>query len=91
MDFEILPSLQKILKKLSKKDSLLYNAIRNKIEEILHCTDITTYKHLRKPLQTYQGIHITGSFVLLFKYNKQKDSVIFTDFDHIDRVYDKKG
>lgn len=89
MDYQILPSLRKILRKLSKKDPSLYKAIRNKVEEIINCSNIATYKNLKKPLQKYQRIHITGSFVLIFSYDKHNDKVTFADFDHIDRVYKK--
>ena len=85
--FSIEEGLKKILKKLSKKDNALYMSLMGKIDEILNCDDVNHYKNLRKPLQHMKRVHITGSFVLTFRYVESEDKVIFYDFDHRDNIY----
>ena len=86
---DIKPSLRDILKKLSKKDKDAYKQILNKIEEIINCKDPEHYKNLRNPLQRFKSVHIKKSFVLVFSYDKQKDLLYFTDYDHHDNIYGK--
>ena len=85
--YEIQPSLQKILDKLSKKDKKTYEIIMAKIQEILSCEHIHHYKNLKKPLQHLKRVHIHTSFVLTFSYNPVEGKVIFYDFDHHDAIY----
>jgi len=88
-EFSIEEGLQKILKKLLKKDRETYKAIMGKINDILTCDDVNHYKNLRNPLQHLKRVHITGSFVLTFRYIESEDKVIFYDFDHHDNIYKK--
>ncbi len=88
-NYEIKPSLQRVLSKLSKKDSKLYNQILNKIEEIINSENVKHYKNLRYDLKEFKRIHI-GHFVLVFKYDKNSDSISFMDFDNHDKIYFKK-
>jgi len=88
-NYEIKPSLQRVLNKLSKKDNKLYNQILNKIEEIINSENIKHYKNLRYDLKEFKRIHI-GHFVLVFKYDKNLDSISFIDFDNHDKIYFKK-
>ncbi|MBI5391809.1 addiction module toxin RelE [Candidatus Woesearchaeota archaeon] len=85
--FLIEENLQKNLMKLSKKDRVLYEATMNKIQEIIECVDINHYKSLRSPMQSFKRVHIKGSFVLIFKYNRGEDLVAFYDLDHHDKIY----
>ena len=87
---EIKPSLRDIFKKLSKKDKEAYEQILNKTKEIINCEDPEHYKNLRNPLQLFKSVHIKKSFVLVFSYDKQKDFLYFTDYDHHDNIYRKK-
>lgn len=89
LSHEILPSLLKILKKLSKKDKPLYEQTMKKIDEVINTPDIEHYKNLRYGLKDLKRVHI-GSFVLVFKYNKTQNKVTFTDFDHHNNIYKKK-
>ncbi len=84
--YEILPSLQKTLNKLSKKDKQLYEQILKKIEEVLCCSDIEHYKNLRYSMKDKKCVHI-GHFVLVFKFAKEENKIIFMDFDHHDKIY----
>jgi len=84
---EVDGKLRKILIKLFKRNKVTYNAVMDKIEEILSCEDIGHYKNLRNPLQGLKRVHISKSFVLTFKYIKSGDKVIFYKLDHHDRIY----
>lgn len=85
--FLIEEKLKKLMQKLYKKDSSLYNSLINKMEEIIISEDVTHYKNLRKPYQRFKRVHIKGSFVLLFKYDEKEDKIAFFDIEHHDRVY----
>lgn len=83
---------EKLRKKLSivfKKDPRRYKILMKKIEEIAASDNINHYKNLRKPLQDFKRVHIDTHFVLVFKYEKDKDSIYFYDFDHHDKIYRK--
>ena len=83
---------EKLRKKISivfKKDPRRYKILMKKIEEIIKNEKIDHYKNLRKPLQNFKRIHIDAHFVLVFNYNKNKDSIYFYDFDHHDNIYKK--
>ena len=84
--YEIQPSLQKILNKLSKKDKSLFEQVLKKIEEVMNSSDIEHYKNLRFDMKDKKRVHI-GHFVLVFKFIQQENKVIFVDFDHHDNIY----
>lgn len=86
-NFSIENSLKKTVSKISKKDKVMYEALMNKMNEILTCQDVNHYKNLKKPLEDFKRVHIKGSFVLLFKYLQSEDKVVFYDLDHHDTVY----
>lgn len=83
---EILPSLQKILNKLSKRDRALYEQVLKKIEEVITEADVGHYKNLRYDLKDKKRVHI-GNFVLIFSYVKAENKIVFSDFDHHDNIY----
>ncbi len=81
--------LKRILIKLKKKDKKLYECVLNKLEEVINNPDIDHYKNLRYDFKKYKRVHL-GSYVLVFKYDKEKDIVYFNDLDHHDNIYKKK-
>ena len=85
-EFFLSKKLERTLKKLSKKDKLLFDRTYMKIDEIVKCYDVENYKNLKHPLQDYKRVHI-GSFVLLFRYDKNKNILYFEDLDHHDFIY----
>ena len=85
-EFEIKPELEKILKKLFKKDKKLHDQIMKKIYEVINCYDVEAYKNLRYNMKESKRVHI-GHFVLIFSYNKRLDFLSFEDFDHHDNIY----
>ena len=84
--YEIEPSLQKILNKLSRKDRQLYEQVLKKVEEVINSFDAEHYKNLRYDMKDRKRAHI-GHFVLVFKFIKQENKIIFVDFDHHDNIY----
>ncbi len=86
-NFLIEDKLKKIIEKLHKKNPSVYEALMKKIEEILNCDNVEHYKNLRSPLQEYKRVHIGSSSILLFKYVKSEDLVVFYDLDHHDSAY----
>lgn len=87
--FEIKPYLQKILDKLSKKNKSLYEQVLIKIKEITNSSNIEHYKNLRHDLKEFKRVQI-GSFVLIFRYDKNINLISFEDFDHHDKIYLRK-
>lgn len=83
--YEIHSDLDKVLKKLAKKDLVQYGAILKKIEEIINCSNVNHYKNLRAPLQKYKRVHVYSSFVLLF--NVQGNKILFRYYAHHDEIF----
>ena len=88
-DFSIELGLKAKLRKLYKKDRKTYDTLMSKMDEIVTSDKIEHYKNLRKPLQRFKRVHVMKSFVLIFKYDKSKDSIEFYDFSHHNEVYRK--
>lgn len=86
LNFNYSDEFKKILKKLYKKDKLVYERLIKKIEEIINSEDIEHYKNLRYPMQDLKRVHI-GEKVLIFEYNKKDKSVSFENFKHHDKIY----
>jgi len=84
--FEVSENLQEILKKLSKKNKNLYEQILGKMNEIVNSYAIEHYKNLRYNLKELKRVHI-GHFVLVFRFNRQTNTLYFEDFDHHDKIY----
>jgi len=88
-NYEIHPNLQKIMTKLFKKDPLTRERIIKKIEEVINSYNVEHYKNLRHDLKELKRIHIREK-VLVFKFDKKHNLIIFLDFDHHDKIYLKK-
>jgi len=87
-NYEVQPSLQKILKKLSKKDKKLFEQILKKIDEVINTSNVEHYKNLRDDMKDSKRVHL-GHFVLVFSFDKINNKIIFEDFDHHDKIYKK--
>ena len=85
---EVIPYLQRILNKISKKDKQLYGQVLNKISEIINSSDVEHYKNLRHDLSDKKRVQI-GHFVLIFSFVKAENKIKFLDFDHHDNIYKK--
>ncbi len=85
-DFEIKPELNRVLKKLSKKNKQLYEQVLKKVDEIVNSYNVESYKNLRYNMKDSKRVHI-GHFVLIFSYDKKSDFISFEYFDHHDKIY----
>jgi len=83
--YEIIPSLQKTLNKLSKKDKKTYELVMNKIKEILE--NPQHYKSLKYDLAGEKRVHIMKNFVLKFEVDESIKIVTFIFFGHHDEAY----
>ena len=88
-EFEIKPELERILKKLFKKDKSIYEQIMKKIEEVVDSYDVEHYKNLRYNIKDSKRVHI-GHFVLVFSHDKKLDFLSFEHFDHHDNIYKRR-
>lgn len=84
-NYEFRKSVEKIFKKLAKKNPKQLDIIYNKIKEVIK--EPQHYKNLRKPLQHLKRVHIDKSFVLVFSVDESTKTVIFEDYDHHDNIY----
>ncbi len=87
--FDLSDELKLILRKLSKKDSKKVEIINKKIKEIINSDhqSIDHYKNLRHDMKLLKRVHIDKHFVLTFSVNKEKNFILFVDFEHHDAVY----
>jgi len=84
-NYEIIPSLQRTLNKLSKKDKKIYEIVMDKIKEVLE--NPQHYKPLKHDLAGEKRVHITKSFVLKFEVYEQTKNVRFIFFGHHDEAF----
>ena len=82
---EVAEGLDKIFKKLAKKDKVTFEIINKKVAEITE--DPYRYKPLRAPMQNKRRVHISGSFVLIFKIDEERKIVQLLEFEHHDSAY----
>ena len=92
LNFDFTPQLKAKIKKLAKKDQRRTKILKKKIEQIIDSDENTIeyYKNLKHDLKDRKRVHIDKSFVLTFKYLKEKKFILFIDFDHHDEIYEKK-
>lgn len=83
---EIKPEADKIFEKLAKKNPKQLSIIENKVKEI-RINPHHSYKFLRRPLQTFNRVHIDKHFVLIFKIDHGRQIVVIYYYDHHDFVY----
>lgn len=56
------------------------------MEEIRNSADVEHYKNLQHNLKAFKRAHV-GHFVLVFKFDKINNLILFSDFDHHDKIY----
>ena len=84
-EYELRESVEKIFKKLLKKNPKQLEIIYNKIEEIRK--NPQHYKNLKYPLQHLKSVHIDKSFVMVYSVDENKKLIVIEDFDHHDNIY----
>jgi len=88
-DFDLEDKLKFKIMKLGKKDKNKVKIINKKIKQIVlsDIESINHYKNLKNNLKEFKRAHIDKSFVLTFKVDIKNNFILFTDFDHHDKVY----
>lgn len=76
--------VEKIFKKLSKKNKITLKHISKKIKEIQE--NPYRFKPLKKPMQGFWRVHI-GSYVLIYSINERDKQVVIERYRHHDEVY----
>jgi YafQ family addiction module toxin component len=79
--------VDRIFKKLARRNPTQMEAMAKKIEEILE--DPHRFKPMHFPLAGMRRAHF-GSYVLLFSIDEQRKTVILEDHEHHDKVYRAK-
>lgn len=82
---EIKESCLDAIKKLSKKNPVLQNVLKKKIDEIVE--NPHHYKPLQYGLAGELRVHIMKSFVLKFEIHEPEKIVVFLFFGHHDDAY----
>jgi YafQ family addiction module toxin component len=86
--YSIEKRLKAKLKRISKKDKKLYDAVMKKVEEIIK--NPYHYKPLRYDMKGLRRVHLEKSFVLVFEIDEEEKMIRFLDLDHHDEIYRKK-
>jgi YafQ family addiction module toxin component len=81
-NIEFSSQFEKSIKKLKKKDKILFNQIQKKLIDIVQNPD--RYKTLGNVFAGYRRLHF-GPFVLIYKIEKNIVRVI--SLDHHDKAY----
>ena len=77
--------IERTLRKLKKKDPVVFRAVQRKINEIMQ--NPSHYKPLSYDLKGERRVHIMKSFVLKFKIDDVNSVVTFLVFEHHDDAY----
>jgi YafQ family addiction module toxin component len=83
-EYEVKDRLSKKLRKIAKKDCVLYVAIMKKILQVAENPYLG--KPLHGKLKGKRRVHI-GHFVLIYGIDEKERVVIFLDFTHHDEAY----
>jgi YafQ family addiction module toxin component len=81
---EIVEKVDKIFKKLQKKDTPQFEALSRKVSDVLE--NPHQFKPLKNPLQHMRRVHV-GSFVLVYDIDEIKRVVTIRRYEHHDNVY----
>ena len=81
---EVVEKVDRIFKKLRKKDVAHLEALCRKINYLLE--DPQQFKPLKSPMQHMQRVHI-GSFVLVYDIDEVRKVVTIRRYEHHDNVY----
>ncbi len=82
--FEIKPELADSLKKIRKKNLLLFQRIQKKIAEVIE--NPNHYKPLKYDMKNIRRVHL-DPFVLVFTVKENEKTVEFLEIDHHDKIY----
>ncbi len=81
---EVVEKVDRIFKKLRKKDLAQFEALSRKVNEVLE--NPQQFKPLRSPMQHMRRVHV-GSFVLVYDIDEARKVVTIRRYEHHDTVY----
>jgi addiction module RelE/StbE family toxin len=84
ISLEVVEKVDGIFKKLRKKDSMQFEAVSKKVNEILE--NPHQFKPLRSPMQHMRRVHVV-SFVLVYDIDERRKVVTIRRYDHHGIVY----
>ena len=84
-ELEVSEKLDKIFRKIQKRDNKLLSIITKKVQEILQHPQ--HYKPLRGDMHGSRRVHINSSFVLVYEIDENRRVVRLLDYDHHDNIY----
>jgi len=76
--------VDKIFRKLSRKNPQEFEAITKKLVELAE--DPRRFKPLSNVMKGFRRVHF-GSFVLIFSIDEERMTVVLEDYEHHDTVY----
>ncbi len=77
---------QKNFKRLTKKNSVLREAILKKVKEI--DSNPAIGEHLRGKLAGWQSVHVMGHWVIIYEVFTDENRIEFQNFEHHDYAYE---
>lgn len=86
------PEVTDILDNIKDKDPKGYQNVKKKILQIAEMLELNPdhCKNLRNPLQQYKRVKVNTHFVLIFLVDKGRKKMVIIDYEHHDKVYQKK-
>lgn len=81
---EVVEKVDKIFKKLYKKDLVQFEALSRKVNEILD--NPQQYKPLKSPMSHMHRVNV-GCFVLVYEIDETRKVVTIRRYEHHDSVY----
>ena len=81
---EVVEKVDKIFKKLQKEDTVQFEALTIKVNEILE--NPHQFKPLKNPMQHMRRVHV-GPFVLVYDIDEIINVVTIRRYEHHDNVY----
>jgi len=87
----IKPELKPLFDDLKDNNPKAYQNLKKKIDQIAKILEFNPdhCKPLRAPLQMYKRVHVSKSFVLIFKVDKINKVMEIYDYNHHDKIYKK--
>jgi len=79
----VVEKVDRIFKKLRKKDSVQFEALCKKVNDILE--NPQQFKPLKNPMQHLRRVHV-GSFVLVYDTDEERKVVTIRRYEHHDDV-----
>ena len=83
-NLEVRESVNKVFKKLAKKDKISFKYLSKKIYEIRE--NSYHFKPLRKPLQNFWRVHI-GNYVPIYSVSEKTKTILLEKYKHYNESY----